>query len=242
MEYLFPSKCKFVDTYSIDRSRKNCATMFTEGMRPHVTKEDINLPSGYQGKLAFVLHNVLTEEECNRFIQETERIGYIPALVNVGGGREKMMTDVRSSKRCIVDSVPYVQELWERIKEFIPSVFKEHRVLGLNERLRFLRYDAGDYFRPHFDGSYKRDNGERSYITFQLYLNEGFEGGATTFIGVQHDLVPVIPKTGSVLIFQHDICHEGSELTAGRKYTVRTDIMSSAERVDSVNTSSSCEL
>lgn len=41
---------------------RNCATMFTEGIRPQVSKEDITLPSGYKDKLAFLLHNVLTEE------------------------------------------------------------------------------------------------------------------------------------------------------------------------------------
>jgi hypothetical protein len=28
------------------------------------------------------------------------------------------------------------------------------RCSGLNERLRFLRYDPGHFFRPHTDGSY----------------------------------------------------------------------------------------
>jgi hypothetical protein len=28
-----------------------------------------------------------------------------------------------------------------------------------------------------------------------------------------------------VLVFQHDILHEGSRLKKGRKYTVRTDVM-----------------
>lgn len=63
--------------------------------------------------------------------------------------------------------------------------------------------------------------------TVQLYLNEGFEGGATTFI--HHDdekkNVPCIPRTGMVLVFQHDIYHEGSALIKGRKYTIRTDVM-----------------
>ena len=39
-------------------------------------------------------------------------------------------------------------------------------------RLRFLRYNPGQYFKPHFDGMYERTNGERSFITLQLYLNE----------------------------------------------------------------------
>lgn len=35
--------------------------------------------------------------------------------------------------------------------------------------------------------------------------------------------------SGSVLIFQHDIMHEGSELIKGRKYSVRTDVMYTRE-------------
>jgi len=45
-------------------------------------------------------------------------------------------------------------------------------VISMWIRLRFLRYDPGEYFKPHFDGVYMRDNGERSCVTIQLYLNE----------------------------------------------------------------------
>ena len=31
------------------------------------------------------------------------------------------------------------------------------------------------------------------------------------------------------MVFEHPIMHEGSELKSGRKYTIRTDIMYSAE-------------
>ena len=148
------------------------------------------------------------------------------------------MTDVRNNDRCIWDSQEEVDKIWNRIKEYIPKVFKGRKVLGLNERLRFLRYEAGQYFAPHFDGCYVRDNGERSYITFQAYLNDGFEGGCTSFLypgGVRgYKAEPmnieyeVVPRQGSVLIFQHDMLHEGSELLSGIKYSVRTDIMFSA--------------
>ena len=83
-----------------------------------------------------------------------------------------------------------------------------------------------------------RDNGERSYITFQAYLNDGFEGGCTTFLNnsvwekdkttVEDVKYEVVPRKGSVLIFQHDMLHEGSELLSGRKYSVRTDVMYAA--------------
>ncbi|KAL3842489.1 hypothetical protein ACJMK2_020495 [Sinanodonta woodiana] len=188
--------------------------------------EDVRLPKGSEGQLAFVLHNVFTHEECSEYIEKTEEMGYTKAMLNVGYGREVLQTDVRNSSRCIWDSFDEADRIWNRIKEFIPEVWNNRRVLCLNERLRFLRYDPGEFFLPHMDGSYIRENGERSYITVQLYLNEGFQGGSTTFIGhSEKDRVEVVPKTGSVLVFQHDIYHEGSLLKEGRKYAVRTDVM-----------------
>lgn len=147
-----------------------------------IVRKDLKLPKDFDKKLAFVLYNVFTEEECKEYIRKTEEMGYELALVNVGGGR-----------------------------------------------LRFLRYDPGEYFKPHMDGMYIRDNGERSYITVQLYLNEGFKGGSTTFMDfdLKHRK-EVVPKAGMVLVFDHEIMHEGSELIKGRKYSMRTDIMYSA--------------
>ena len=48
---------------------------------------------------------------------------------------------------------------------------------GLNERLRFLRYEPGEKFEPHLDGSFVRTDGDkagdRSFVTVLLYLNTG---------------------------------------------------------------------
>jgi len=35
----------------------------------------------------------------------------------------------------------------------------------------------------------------------------------------------MIPKAGSVVVFQHDIYHSGMPLIKGRKYTIRCDVM-----------------
>ncbi|XP_061178043.1 uncharacterized protein LOC133186760 [Saccostrea echinata] len=193
-----------------------------------ITKEDVKLPDISKGKLAFVLYNVFTEEECNKYIKDSEKRGYELALVNVGGGRQVQATDVRNSSRNIWDSKEEADKILGRIRKYLPDKWKERKLVELNERLRFLRYDPGEYFKPHFDGPYIRDNGDKSYVTVQIYLNEGFEGGSTTFLDsyAGGDCgVEVVPKTGSVLIFQHDILHEGSELIKGRKYAIRTDVM-----------------
>ncbi|XP_045202904.2 uncharacterized protein LOC123556340 [Mercenaria mercenaria] len=195
-----------------------------------ITREDITLPECFKGKLAFVLRNVFSDKECKDYIKKTEKMGYEDALVNVGGGRQRMMKDVRNNTRCIWDSFEEADRIWQRIKKYIPETWESRKVMALNERLRFLKYDPGEYFAPHMDGMYIRPNGEKSYITIQLYLNEGFEGGSTTFMNfAEKERVEVVPETGMVLVFQHDIMHEGSALIKGRKYSMRTDVMYSAQ-------------
>lgn len=198
-----------------------------------IIKEDLKLPKCFSSRLAFMLYNVLSKEECDALIKHTKKMGYEEALVNVGFGRQKKMTDVRNSERCIWDTFEESGNIFNRIKPYLPPVWKHRKIVALNERLRVLYYQPGQYFKPHFDGEYRRPNGERSYITIQVYLNEGFKGGETTFMDApDKELCPVVPKTGSVLVFQHDILHEGSTLIAGEKYTIRTDVMYSAAQID----------
>ncbi|XP_021374477.1 probable prolyl 4-hydroxylase 3 isoform X2 [Mizuhopecten yessoensis] len=198
-----------------------------------IVKEELKLPKCFSSRLAFMLYNVFSKEECEEFIKHTRKLGYQEALVNIGFGRQKKMTDVRNNDRCIWDTLEESGKILNRIKPYLPPVWNHHKLVGLNERLRTLYYQPGQYFKPHFDGEYRRTNGERSYVTVQVYLNEGFKGGETTFMdSPEKELCPVVPKTGSVLVFQHDILHEGSTLIAGEKFTIRTDVMYSGARVD----------
>ncbi|UJR16191.1 hypothetical protein I4U23_003101 [Adineta vaga] len=195
----------------------------------NIIKQNIVLPNeADEGKLAFVLLNVFTREECQEWIEISEQHGYSPALINMGQ-QQVLRTDVRNNHRCMIDDVDMANILFDRIKAYLPNLWNNDHIVGLNERLRFLRYDPGQKFQPHFDGIFIRNDEsmERSYITIQLYLNEGFEGGETTFVHhtKSSQNVPCIPRTGMVLVFEHKLFHEGSALIKGRKYTVRTDVM-----------------
>ncbi|EFA78723.1 hypothetical protein PPL_08184 [Heterostelium album PN500] len=190
---------------------------------------------GYYDKevVAFTLENVFSKEECEQWIALTEKQGYEPALVNVGYGKQVLMTDVRNNDRCIIDSEEMANKIYDRIKHLLPADFHNHDMIELNERLRFLRYRGKDQkFEPHQDGSYQRTDGpkrgDRSLVTLQLYLNDVEQGGETTFFtGSWRDekRVPVNPKAGMVLVFQHNLLHEGSPCTKGVKYVMRTDVM-----------------
>lgn len=219
----------------------------TEKNKPVQTVTRVKLPQCYGDKFAVIIDHVLTKEECDALIEMTENtdgLGYGTALLNVGGGRQIEDTSVRKGDRCIVDSYPLAHVIFERIRAHVPTTWKQKysqspwHLVGLNERLRFLKYGETDYFRPHFDGCYIRPGGQqRSFITLQLYLNDGFEGGQTTIFDTQEsgEEVAVEPHPGRVLLFQHNILHEGTVLRSGHKYAVRTDIMystSSLERAD----------
>ena len=114
-----------------------------------IEKHNVPLPNNTDaGKVAFILLNVFTPEECQRWIEVSEERGYTPALVNLGS-RQGLMTDVRNNDRCMIDDVAMVQIIFERIKFSLPNVWKDHQLIGLNERLRFLRYVPGQKFEPH---------------------------------------------------------------------------------------------
>ena len=65
-----------------------------------------------------------------------------------------------------------------------------------------------------------------------MYLNGGFQGGETKFLGDDDEEGKastlekvIVPETGMIMAFEQDLMHEGSELKSGIKYTIRTDVM-----------------
>jgi hypothetical protein len=88
------------------------------------------------------------------------------------------------------------------------------------------------------DNCVVKSNNERSIFTIILYLNDDFTGGETVFHNRPTDgTLPyvdqeisrigetIVPKTGQVLIFNHDVLHEGLEVLQGTKYIIRGEIM-----------------
>ncbi len=134
--------------------------------------------------------------------------------------------DVRNNDRVIWDDEALAARLWPRLQPFAPSPVEGCEVLGLNERWRFYRYDVGQTFAAHYDGAFRRANGEHSQVTFMIYLNDGFEGGATKFdLRYPFGELSIEPRAGMALLFLHHLRHEGAPVERGRKYVLRTDIM-----------------
>ena len=173
----------------------------------------------------FTVSEIVSAQECAEYIALSESIGYTSAPITTSRGFE-MRPDIRNNDRVILDDIERSTLLWERIAPHVPASLEGRRAIGINERLRFYRYDPGQQFAPHYDGSYRRPDGEESFLTFMIYLNEGFSGGETRFdLRYPYFDVTVVPKTGMALCFLHYLRHEGAPVINGRKYVLRSDVM-----------------
>ena len=131
-----------------------------------------------------------------------------------------MRPDIRNNQRVIVDEEDRAEDLFRRASDYLPKVQGDWQLAGINERLRFYRYDPAQLFEWHRDGYFERANRERSRTTFMIYLNDDFEGGQTSFDGCA-----IEPQQGMALFFDHQLLHKGEPVTSGRKYVLRTDVM-----------------
>ena len=182
------------------------------------------------GKNVFVIHDFLSAEECGHFIAESEAQGYEDAPVTTVFG-PVVRPDVRNNNRVIIDDPELATTWFERARPFLPQQLGEWRLAGLNERFRFYRYDPGQVFKRHQDGSYFRSVLEQSFLTFMVYLNAGYVGGSTEFFHPGGRITAsTVPQAGMALVFDHQQIHEGSIVESGRKYVLRTDVMYRRDR------------
>ena len=167
----------------------------------------------------FTIENFLSAQECARFILLGDEMGYVASEVNFATGSRRA-EDIRNNDRVMLDDAVLANDLFERARTMLPSDVSGWQLAGFDERLRFYRYAPGQYFKWHRDGSVAKGPNEESRLTFMIFLNDAFDGGATEF-----RTEVVTPKTGMALVFPHRVTHQGAELLSGAKYVLRTDVM-----------------
>jgi prolyl 4-hydroxylase len=180
------------------------------------------------GEQVFVIHDFLSREECAGLIRQSEAQSY--EVGTVGG---VVAEGVRNNDRVVFDDPLLAAEMFARARPFLPDPLDGRVLVGFNERWRFYRYGPGQAFKPHRDGSYARVlELQESRLTFMIYLNNHTAGGETRFFAgleeaffVRRPYLSVTPREGTALVFVHRTWHEGAEVTAGRKYVLRTDVM-----------------
>jgi len=207
-------------------------------VRKQVEVEDLSeklLPLVGASKFALMLHNVLSAEECSELVRRAKGENFQEILVK-GGKNGALQTNVASCDRCLVNDADLAAELFGRVSYALKSLGLEEnlhhasgnailKATGLSSSLHFLKFRPGDFFAPYRDSQYKRGV-EASYVTLQVYLNSGYRGGKTSFNGSSSGKhFDVKAKAGSILLFSQDLRREETQVTEGRKFVIRTDIM-----------------
>ena len=168
----------------------------------------------------FQVQNFFSEKECISFINKGEEVSFEEAKVAVDG-KQVMIKGIRNNKRIIFKDETLAQNIFSRIQPYALAQFKEHAIVGVNEMFRIYKYEVGQRFKMHRDGSFKRNEKECSFFSLLIYLNDDFEGGETNFqMGIT-----IQPNMGDALCFHHPLRHEGKPILSGEKYVLRTDIM-----------------
>jgi hypothetical protein len=178
----------------------------------------------------FTLANFLSAEECLAEIDRAQFAGFDAQAYGARGP-----TEVR--RRAVLEDAACTNLLWERTSPFLPPLDQLYRgplvpsplpsvalsayvPTGMNPRLRYYGYYPGERFPEHFDISYEESPESRSFLTFIVYLNEGYRGGETRFGDVT-----ITPRLGMALLFPHELRHEGAEIVEGWKCILRSDVM-----------------
>jgi Rps23 Pro-64 3,4-dihydroxylase Tpa1-like proline 4-hydroxylase len=164
--------------------------------------------------LLWTVQDVYSPAECQSFIDLIE--GSSPTLATNN-------PLYRDQDRVIRDDPACAADLFSRLLPHLPKQIGPLRLIGLNERLRFYRYQPGQRFSPHMDHWYQSSERRITLLTVLAYFNDNFDGGDTRF---QEQVDQVVrPKRGMVAVFQHKIRHEGCEVKRGAKYAMRSDVI-----------------
>ena len=128
-------------------------------------------------------------------------VDFNPHLRQVEGHGQTPRTGARTSQFYVKDNTELANMLWERVREFVPENLRsikpvpymnsvtqgdEFIPIGVNEHIRFYKYDPGQFILKHDDYRmsrfrYAADTDEyyeqMSFLTLIIYLNEGFQDG-----------------------------------------------------------------
>jgi predicted 2-oxoglutarate/Fe(II)-dependent dioxygenase YbiX len=182
------------------------------------------------------LKGVLTEAECQELIARGHSLGFEQALVN-NYGQDELLTNIRNNERVqFADQALAVDlgtKLLAALRDRFPYHVQHRQYVKPGEHFRMYRYTPGQYFKPHRDGSFQ-DKELESEITVLFYLNDA-DGGETVLMpyGLQQKWAHQAfqPKAGDVLMFEHNIWHEGRPVNSGEKYVLRTDLFYSQTEI-----------
>jgi hypothetical protein len=180
--------------------------------------------------LLWTVPDLFSPEECAAIVAGAAGQPWLAATVNSASGRV-VEAGVRDSFTAVLHDPALAERMYRRVLPHVPARMSAElgsrgrvslEVAGVHLPVRIYRYEPGQHFGLHQDQSYFGDGGEKSLLTFMVYLNEGFGGGETDFPEQERTIVP---KMGMALLFQHMVLHAGRRVTSGSKLVLRSDVL-----------------
>ncbi|KAI0363461.1 hypothetical protein BV20DRAFT_958221 [Pilatotrama ljubarskyi] len=188
-----------------------------------------------------LIDDLFSPEECKAYVK------FIDGLPLELTPPKKRGEAERVNQRMSITSVDFAQRLYTVLAPHLPEFpypawakrppgATARAPHSLNSNIRVYKYAPGQYFGPHYDDSVRDpETGAKSEWTLLIYLTgsqDGVEGGETIFYKDQRGkpretIVPPLTR-GTALLHRHGqdcLLHEGSPVTKGTKYVLRSDLM-----------------
>lgn len=181
----------------------------------------------------FIVPSLFSKSECEKLLSLEIKTSFQKAKYNYP-------TYYRNNDRLVKDDKDLASFLFQKVKPYLPKTISINsnmenenglwNLKGLNHRIRFCKYSANQYFNRHLDGIHYEDRTTQSKLTFMVYLNNAteFEGGKTLFYKTKETntiWASYKPRQGDLILFDHNIWHEGEKLISGEKFVLRSDIL-----------------
>jgi len=188
-------------------------------MHERISSEDVFYDA------ALIWKHSIKPEICDQWLSDFQsKYEYREGTLFTKDGPKKI-NDHRNNSRLEIWDKDLAFEMFYgagRLGTNTPNYLGSNVLIGPSEYIRLYKYIPGQYFKPHCEHPWRKNDSERTRAVILVYLNDDFEGGQTVFL----DYGRVIqPKKGLVLGFQDQLLHEGKEVTRGEKYVLRFDLL-----------------
>lgn len=168
------------------------------------------------------IKNLLTDEECDKLLEESNKINRVMEESKVYSEEKSMITDYRKSKqKWIKDNESSISKKITNIA----NLFTNKPTKNM-EDLQLVEYGVNGYFKEHYDPTINEKNSNINDRAFTLlfYLNNVEEGGETYFNKIN---LKVSPSKGDAVFFKslddkqnllNNALHQGMEIKKGKKF------------------------
>lgn len=163
------------------------------------------------------LENAIEKEKVVWHTAEAGANGYGPSLdTRIRSGKDYRLDKTMSESSD--EFLANVGEIHAKLTKAMVKPIMEYKnkygmLIKSQENWCILRYDIGDFFKAHTDGSHEYPR----QLSMVFYFNDNYEGGELYFPFID---VKIKPLAGELILFPSNylFAHAANEVTQGTKY------------------------